>query len=169
MSNHVHLVAVPKREASLGEALRDAHTMYASYFNARTEFSGHVWQGRFHSCPLDDDHLWASLRYVEMNPVRAGLVRHAEQYRWSSAAAHCGVLTDPVLARDLPCMDKMGDWADWLNQPGDEAYQTQCKHLRRQTHTGRPCGANEFLEQVEKLVQRPLKPAKRGRPFKNKS
>ncbi|MCD6287707.1 MAG: transposase [Candidatus Hydrogenedentes bacterium] len=56
MSNHVHPVVVPGRESSLSEGLRDAHTVYAMYFNSRTQMSGHVWQGRFFSCPLDDSH-----------------------------------------------------------------------------------------------------------------
>jgi len=85
MSNHVHLVVVPETEASLSEALRDTHTVYAMYFNTRTEMSGHVWQGRFFSSPLDESYLWAAVRYVELNPVRARMVDRAEAYRWSSA------------------------------------------------------------------------------------
>ena len=68
MTNHIHLVVVPVREESLGLALRDTHTVYAMHFNTRTKLSGHVWQGRFHSCPLDESHMWASVRYVERNP-----------------------------------------------------------------------------------------------------
>ncbi len=90
MTNHVHLVVVPEREESLGQALRDTHTVYAMHFNGRTDLSGHVWQGRFFSSPLDETYLWAAVRYVERNPVRAGMVERAEAYRWSSAQAHCG-------------------------------------------------------------------------------
>ena len=79
MRNHIHLVAVPLRAESLGQALRDAHTVYAMYFNSRTQLSGHVWQGRFYSCPLDETHLWAAVRYVERNPVRAGMVENARR------------------------------------------------------------------------------------------
>ena len=74
MSNHVHLVLVPRRAASLGLALKHAHGRYASYWNAIHHSSGHVWQGRYYSCPLDEPHLWEALRYTELNPVRAGLV-----------------------------------------------------------------------------------------------
>lgn len=91
MSNHVHLVAVPRRADAMGLALRNAHGRYASYLNALEGNSGHVWQGRYYSCPLDTDHLWAALRYSELNPVRAGMVAAPELYRWSSAAAHCGL------------------------------------------------------------------------------
>ncbi|MDK1022419.1 MAG: transposase, partial [Candidatus Hydrogenedentes bacterium] len=98
MTNHVHLVVVPQEGASLGTALHDTHTVYAMYFNSRTGFSGHVWQGRFFSCPLDESHHWAAVRYIEQNPVRAGIVDRAEDYPWSSAAAHCGRRSDAVLS-----------------------------------------------------------------------
>jgi putative transposase len=89
MSNHVHLIAIPRTVEALAQTLKHSHGRYASYWNARQSSTGHVWQGRFYSCPLDTPHLWAALRYVEMNPVRAGLVPAAEHWPWSSAAAHC--------------------------------------------------------------------------------
>src|ERR1700733_12193734 len=90
MSNHVHLIAVPGAAEALAQTLKHAHGRYASYWNARNSSSGHVWQSRFYSCPLDETHLWRALRYVELNPVRASMVPEAAQWRWSSAAAHCG-------------------------------------------------------------------------------
>ena len=87
MPNHVHLVAVPDASDSLANALRRAHGRYAMYLNARRGRSGHLWQNRFYSCALDGAHLAVALRYVERNPVRAGLAESVEQYRWSSAAA----------------------------------------------------------------------------------
>jgi putative transposase len=97
MSNHVHLIAVPHSTQALAQTLKHAHGRYASYWNARQSSCGHVWQGRFYSCPLDDSHLWQALRYVELNPLRAGLVAAAEAWRWSSAAAHCGSATPDVM------------------------------------------------------------------------
>jgi putative transposase len=90
MSNHVHLIAIPNKANVLGLALKDAHGRYASYWNAMRCSSGHVWQGRYYSCPLDESHLWEALRYTELNPVRASMVAKAEGWGWSSAAAHCG-------------------------------------------------------------------------------
>ena len=87
MSNHVHLIAIPRATDSLAKALRQTHGRYAAYWNARQNSSGHVWQGRFYSCPLDEAHLWVALRYTELNPVRAGMVKAAESWPWSSAAA----------------------------------------------------------------------------------
>jgi REP element-mobilizing transposase RayT len=78
MSNHVHLIAIPNKANVLGLALKDAHGRYASYWNAMRCSSGHVWQGRYYSCPLDESHLWEALRYTELNPVRASMVAKAE-------------------------------------------------------------------------------------------
>ena len=89
MSNHVHLIVVPRHPQSLALTLKHTHGRYAAYFNARHVSSGHVWQGRYYFCPLDPPHFWAALRYTELNPVRAGLVHDATDYSWSSAAAHC--------------------------------------------------------------------------------
>jgi hypothetical protein len=83
MSNHVHLIAAPKKANVLGPALKDAHGRYASYWNATHCSSGHVWQGRYYSCPLDESHLWEALRYTELNPVRASMVANAEGWGWS--------------------------------------------------------------------------------------
>ena len=166
MTNHIHLVAVPAREESLGEALRDAHTVYAMYFNSRAALSGHVWQGRFFSCPLDERHLWAAVRYVERNPVRAGLVARAEDYAWSSAAAHCGLRTDAVLSDEFPPTGVIEDRSCWLGegQEDDEAEE----RIRRQTRTGRPCGSSKLLDHLERLLHRSLNPRKGGRPRKKK-
>jgi len=98
MSNHVHLIAIPQRPDSLAAALKQVHGRYAAYFNALHASSGHVWQGRYYSCALDPPHLWAALRYTELNPVRAGLVAEPEAFPWSCAAAHClPAAPDPLL------------------------------------------------------------------------
>jgi putative transposase len=94
MSNHVHLVVIPQQTEALAVTLKHTHGRYAAYWNVRHKSSGHVWQGRFYSCPLDAPHLWAALRYVELNPVRAGIVARPEAWAWSSAG--------PTRARHRP-------------------------------------------------------------------
>jgi putative transposase len=89
MNNHVHFVVVPETERSLARAFGRTHADYARYANMVRRGCGHFWQARFYSCALDDRHAWKALAYVERNPVRAGLVGSAEEYAWSSAAAHC--------------------------------------------------------------------------------
>jgi len=88
MFNHIHLVALPKELESLAVCLRRTHGRYAQYLNARRLRCGHLWQNRFYSCPMDNEHLWTALKYVELNPVRAGLAEKPEDFAWSSAAAH---------------------------------------------------------------------------------
>lgn len=166
MTNHVHLVVVPIHEKSLAEALRDAHTVYAMRFNSRTRMTGHLWQGRFYSCVLDETHLWAAVRYVERNPVRAALAAHAVDYPWSSARAHCGLRHDPMLSPDFPPPGIIEDWARWLESEGDPGILDR---IRNTTRTGRPCGTSTFLDGLESLLGRTLRPRKRGPKPKNRA
>jgi putative transposase len=84
MSNHVHLIVVPRNKDALARSLKDTHGRFASYWNAVNRSSGHVWQGRYYSCPLDEAHLWEALRYTELNPVRGSLASHTVDWPWSS-------------------------------------------------------------------------------------
>jgi putative transposase len=162
MSNHVHLVLVPGRAESLGLALKHAHGRYASYWNAIHHSSGHVWQGRYYSCPLDEPHVWEALRYTELNPVRAGLVAESASWMWSSAAAHCAAEPDSGwLAMEL--------WQSRWNSDSWRAFlevmesASELTAIRMSTHTGRPLGTQEFVHALERSTQRPLAPQKRGR------
>jgi putative transposase len=98
MTNHVHLVVVPATKDGLHRTLRPLHTRYAQRINRSRNWKGHIWQGRYFSSALDAPFLLAAIRYVERNPVRARMIDWAEEYPWSSAAAHCGLKTDPVLS-----------------------------------------------------------------------
>ena len=163
MTNHVHLVAVPARADSLPVWLRDVHGRYATYLNARQGASGHVWQGRYFSCPLDGTHLWAALRYVERNPVRAGMVTHAHAYVWSSAAVHGAGAADTEALLDLNLWRAEWtpeSWREFLN----EAAEPEAELIRRYTHTGRPLGSEDFVKQMERQLCRTLAPQKGGRP-----
>jgi putative transposase len=101
MSNHVHLIAIPTKAEGLAEALKQIHGRYACYWNVAHQSSGHVWQGRYYSCPLDQTHFWEALGYTELNPLRARLVSEPELWPWSSAAVHCGTNEhDAFLALD---------------------------------------------------------------------
>jgi len=163
MTSHVHLVAVPREEGSLTLALRAAHSRYSQSVNTREGWSGHLWQGRFFSCPLDEGHLWAAMRYVEQNPVRARIVEVAEEYEWSSAAAHCGLRTDPLVSGGLPDGVTPGVWQARLAEPVTEA---DVERLRSRTQSGLPCGDEGFPSRVSKLVGRALVVRGRGRPRK---
>ncbi|MDA0737849.1 MAG: transposase [Nitrospirae bacterium] len=164
MSNHIHLVAVPTTEDGLQRVLKPLHMRYAQRFNRQRSQKGHVWQGRYFSAPLDEPYLWATLRYVERNPVRAGLVRKAERYPWSSAAAHCQLRDDPVLttkARWWTQFQAVGDWSAWLAE-GDEPEHLAV--IRRNIEKGLPCGSERFLKKLEKQAGRVLQYRPQGRP-----
>jgi putative transposase len=116
MANHVHLVAVPRHTESLAGALKPVHLRYAQHVNGSQGLSGRLWQGRFYSCPMDDAHLYAAVRHVERNPVRAGIVTAAETYPWSSAAVHCGQRGEPFLADRFGMGEVIENWAAWLRE-----------------------------------------------------
>jgi putative transposase len=137
MSNHVHLVVIPHGSEALAQALKHAHGRYAAYWNARQFSTGHVWQGRFYSCALEEAHLWTALRYVELNPVRAGMVGAAEHWRWSSAAAHCGTAI-PEAMLEMERWRKRWTAAEWGQYLAQGESATEVSALRRATHTGRP-------------------------------
>ncbi|MCP5004679.1 MAG: transposase, partial [Planctomycetes bacterium] len=88
MPNHVHLVMMPVEENGLRATLGEAHRRYTRYVNFREWWRGHLWQERFHSFTMDEDYLLSTVRYVERNPVVAGLCNHPEEWEWSSARAH---------------------------------------------------------------------------------
>ena len=162
MSNHVHLIVIPQENDALAMALKQTHGRYAAFWNVRHKSSGHVWQGRFYSCPLDDPHLWAGLRYTELNPVRAGLVTRAETYVWSSAAAHCGTApADPCL--DMELWGQRWTHAAWRDYLATAEPEDEIAAIRESTHTGRPLGSSEFVRGLEKSLGRKLVPQKGGR------
>ena len=159
MTNHIHLVAVPSAPDSLEKTFRRAHSIYARRFNTKHGFSGYLWQDRFHSCPLDEDHMWAALRYVEHNPVRAGMVAKAEDYPWSSAAAHCRGERDPLLGSFLTETRTPAEWFRWLAIANDTSFD---KQIRASTASGIPCGDENFVRSVEGQVGRVLRLQKPG-------
>ncbi len=163
MSNHVHLIAAPQRPDSLHLALKHAHGRFAAYSNARHLSSGHVWQGRYYSCPLDTPHLWEALRYTELNPVRARMVSTPADYPWSSAPVHCG-LRPAQAALDLSLWSHSWTAAGWKDYLAERVEDDQSAAIRRNTHTGRPLGTPEFVESLERLLKRKLKPEAGGRP-----
>jgi putative transposase len=165
MSNHVHLIAIPHTTDALSHSLRQAHGRYAAYWNARQSSTGHVWQGRFYSCPLDESHLWAALRYTELNPVRAGMTESAQLWRWSSAAAHC-VEQEPDAMLAMQPWRKRWTPTEWRDFLSCEESADDLRALRHSTHTGRPLGRPEFVAALEQATSRSLAPQKGGRPKK---
>jgi putative transposase len=95
---------------------------------------------------MDENHLFNAVRYVECNPVRAGLVRCAEDYPWSSAAAHCGLRRDSLISDDCPLIGEIEDWSSWL--AGAESIE-ELKRIRDCTQRCRPIGSDEFVRRIQ--------------------
>ena len=160
--NHAHLVVIPGKATSLALTFKQTHGRYATYWNAGHQSSGHAWQGRFYSCPLDQRHWWAALRYAERNPVRAELVEAAEEWRWSSAAVHCGITANAALL-ELGQWQERWDTSSWLQYLREKDSEKETAVIRQCTHTGGPLGTAEFVQAMETVTQRRLTPLRRGR------
>jgi putative transposase len=165
MTNHVHWVVVPSNTQALARAFGWLHGRYAQYQNAAQARHGHFWQNRFFSCPLDDNHTWAAVRYVERNPVRASLVSQAEDWLWSSAAARLGLARSP-LPLDLAAWGNRFSLDQWrIVLTSSDANEAEQK-LRSNTYSGRPTGDESFVAGAEAILNRQLIPQKGGRPRK---
>ena len=164
MKNHVHFVCVPEKEYSLAKTFNMLHMRYAQNINRRRKRSGHLWQGRFYSSILDERHTYAAVRYVENNPVRAGLVKKAEEYPYSSAAAHVSGQSDGII--DMVCylVEETGNWGKYLREKEDEG---TISSIRKNTMTGRPSGAEGFIKKLENKFGRRLRALSHGRPAKS--
>jgi putative transposase len=168
MTNHLHLVVTPHHETSLAEALKRTNQLYAQYINRMHHRSGHLWQDRFFSCALSEEHFWRALTYIERNPVRARLTRKAWRWRWSSASAHCGIEKQSDLL-DIPSWKRDMSFARWrqmLERPDDERLASM---LRLSTSRGRPLGSDAFIAKLETWLGRRLRPLPRGRPAKKQT
>ena len=157
MPNHSHLIAVPGSEEALRHAIGEAHRRYTAAVNKRQGWTGHLWQGRFSSFAMDARYTLAAARYIELNPVRAGLVADPVWYPWSSARAHI-TGRDDGLAKAAPLLDRVPDWRRLLGGGGEDD-----EALRRHETTGRPLGSDAFVESLEATLGRRLRPEKRGR------
>jgi len=165
MPNHVHLIAVPEDEDGLRRAIGEAHRRYTRRVNFREGWRGHLWQGRFASFVMDDEHLLAAARYIELNPVRAKIVRKPHRYPYSSARAHLEGRDDQLVTA-RPLLEMIGDWSRFLSSAVAAEEQ---ESLRRHERTGRPLGSKRFVSKLERLLDRPLHPRKAGRPARGEN
>jgi len=162
MPNHVHLIAVPESEDGLRRAIGEAHRRYTRRINFRQGWRGHLWQGRFSSFVMDNKYLMSAVRYVAMNPVKAGFVKRPEQYRWSSAAAYLDGKKDQLTSIS-GLNRRVDDWSEFFGQAVDSVVGEK---MRRHERTGRPLGSERFVMKMESILDRILRPKKAGRPKK---
>ena len=149
----------PGPRAGCGRRWGEAHRRYTRAVNERQGWIGHLWQGRFASCALDNEHVLAAARHVELNPVRARLAKRARDWRWSSARAHLAGRDDGVV-KVQPLLDVAGDWRAFLS---DEPEPLMLESLRRHERTGSRRGARLSWLAWERALGRQLRPRKPGR------
>jgi len=148
MPNHVHLIVVPPAEDTFELVFRETQRRYTSFFNRQYDRSGHVWQNRFFSCPMDEPHTLNALAYVELNPVRAGMVLAAGEFPWSSGPAH--------VARDTP--DPLLNLERWYGYWTEDEWRAKLTQIAEDrgftekfkecTSRGEPLGGEEFKRKV---------------------
>jgi putative transposase len=162
MENHVHIIAVAKREESLAKGIGGTNLVYTQYINRKYGRTGRLWQNRFFSTIIEREaYLWAVARYIERNPVRVNIVKRAEDYPWSSAKAHVLKVRDETLSGD-----------GWLGESELNTYREFLRDenkriensIRKSTSTGRPLGNEWFIRNLEKILDRDIFPKKVGRP-----
>jgi len=166
MQNHVHFIAIPNEIDSLAKTFNAAHMRYAQYFNKKLKQRGHLWQGRFYSCILDEPHLLLAARYIERNPVRAGLVKKPWQWLWSSAISHAnGKENGLIKLGDLLGIISMSSnsWAKYIDSSEEKNF---LQRVRKQTLAGHPLGSMTFIEKLEAKFGRRLCALPIGRPKK---
>ena len=153
MPNHVHFVVVPHAERELSKFFCEVHKRYARRTNRALDWKGHLWQQRFYSVVMEECHTLAAMRYVELNPVRAGLVRRAAEWQWSSARANLGASDDQLLDRSITAA-MISNWAEYLGEP---VADSENERIRQQTRVGRPEGNDLFIARLEALSGRELR------------
>jgi putative transposase len=160
MVNRVYLVPIPADPDSLARGIGQAHRQYARARNLRKGVRGHLFQGRFASCVLDEAHLARAVRHAELSPVRAGLVDRPEDYRWSSARFHLRKIKTDRLKTRKTALRMVGDWTAFLR----ESTEKEAGELELRVSTGRPWVIKSFLRRLEKSTRRRLTAGKPGWP-----
>ena len=162
MSNHVHFLTKPGSDESLFKMMQGLTLCYTQYINRTYGRTGRLWESRYHSCIVEHErYLWAVARYIEQNPVRAGMVEKAEDYPYSSACAHIKGRDDAILGEELFTKDRREDYVLLLRS---DIPEKEIERLRYATKTGRPFGNEEFVLEMENKLKRKLLQRPKGRP-----
>ena len=170
MSNHLHLLVTPETTNGVPRMMQGVGRAYVRWFNRRHGRSGTLWEGRYRSTLIEAErYLLACMTYIELNPVRAGMVAAPADYPWSSYAHHAGLRADPLL-KPHPLYWAMGNtpfarehaYAQLVQAGLDEKCQAD---LARSAHSGWALGGADFVADLQRRTQRRVTRAAAGRPF----
>ena len=172
MTNHVHLLVTPLQSGAISRLMQSLGRRYVRYINDTYGRTGTLWEGRYKShLVADDEHLLRCYRYIELNPVRAGMVSHAGGYRWSSYHHNALGRADPLIRPHVcySCLarseaERQHAYRELVQQACDEDASRFSNHMRHQ----RPMGSDRFRAAIEVQLGRKLTPGKVGRPRKQR-
>jgi len=161
MTNHIHLIAIPKYKESLAKAIGETHRLYTRKINFEQKVKGHLFQERFYSTPLDDEYLLNAIKYVEQNPVKAFMVKYPWDYKYTSCLKRLNLVKEDKLLSNSKVIDNIKNYKEFLQEDNNT------KFIQEKTRTGKPCGDESFYEKVKLLTGIDYKNKKSGRPKKD--
>lgn len=172
MSNHIHLLLTPGEDVgAVSRLMKEVARRATRRWNVRKQRSGSLWESRFKSSVVQSErYLLACCRYIELNPVRAGMVCRPEDYRWSSYRGRMGLATDSILDLDVIYL-AMGDSdvhrrSAYLHYIESDSCEMDVAKVRDGIRGSRPTGQTEFVVALEEKLHRKVAPQRRGRPSK---
>jgi len=172
MTNHVHILVTPSEPGAVSRMMQAIGRRYVAGFNARYQRTGTLWEGRFKAGLVDSDgYVLACYRYIELNPVRAGMVASPGDYRWSSHAHNAYGAHDPWVSSH-PCYATLGQGEDGLAAYralfAEVMEERVVEAIRQHTQQQRAWGSDRFQRQIEALTNRAASVRPRGRPWPEK-
>ena len=148
----------------MANTFRHAHGRFSQYWNTERRRTGHVWQNRYYSCPVEEAAVGRVIAYVEENPVRAGMVEQAEDFHWSSARSHLGT-AEPEPLLDSAWFEARWTAEDWRTVLASRTPREEdVRAIREATYLGRPLGSKNFIAELETKLGRKLEARSGGRP-----
>ena len=177
MTNHIHLLATPGAEDSISKVFQSVGRKYVQYFNFKYKRSGTLWEGRYRATVVDSErYLLTVMRYIELNPVRADMVAHPRDYRWSSYARNAGGETGKNVDWLMPHREyqRLGRTVQGRQEAYRQLFKAavpkdDLKAIRDSTHKGWALGSERFARKIETLSQRRAVSKGVGRPKKDDS
>ena len=169
MTNHVHLLVTPSHAHGIAHMMQDIGRKYVRYINARYKRSGSLWEGRYKASLVDSDsYLLICMRYIELNPVRANMISHPGEYRWSSYHHNAGNRLDPIINRH-PIYQQLGPDNAHCHHAYRELFatvldQSALQKIREALNQELVLGREDFKDKIETMTKRQTRPGNPGRP-----
>lgn len=147
MNNHVHLIAIPKYKESLAKAIGETHRLYTRKINFELKVKGHLFQERFFSTPLDDEHLLNAIKYVEQNPVKAYMVKKPWDYKYTSCLKRLNLVEEDTLLSSHDSINRIENYKEFLEEKNSKELI-----IKEKTRTGKPCGNEIFYNEIKNIT-----------------